>query len=418
MRGVIVVLLIASGCGDNRSAAVDAGVVVDAVTEIGDAAVVCPAASSFPALHRTMPAIPRQTSGGVATSAWTVVTITVAGDPLADRLHAFGDALVASSWLKTVGTQFQLGPATGMHLRDAPAIATPMSPRAVATYLEAYLAGRSDLPTGKVIYLLYGTAQDSFEGDFGYHTTFAHEQGHLDAAFAPIARPPFLMYPESDLDMMTWAASHEIIEAATDFDGTGYRYATPDPAWSGSIWASLQGGPVEVADVCTAGRVVEGPYYYARVFANDSAICGGDPCLPASAEHYFNVSAPLDWYAAGAGEVIEIPVIGWSTVPMENWVVYPTRLYGDPTMCGGAYCPQLTLTTPLGTGTGAPCTPLAAMNNGVAGTLRVEMPANATSGEYHVISLLSFVEGAGPNGCNAPDGEDYYHPWEVGVYVP
>jgi hypothetical protein len=96
--------------------------------------------------------------------------------------------------------------------------------------------------------------------------------------------------------------SHELVEAATDPFG-----ADPfgqDVGWYGfdarhfayAYFNVLQG---EVADVCQ----FEAPSYYAgsapfpyllqRIWSNSSAAAGHDPCIPAPAGPYFNVT-PLD----------------------------------------------------------------------------------------------------------------------------
>lgn len=419
-------LCLASACGS--AGALDPGlgeVVVgarDAGVDAGTAE--CTPAAGPASPHRTIPPFPAAASDGGVVSSWTLISVTTSGDPLAARLQAFGDALAQSQWMRTVGRPYGIdAPGAGLHVVDAPAIAQTLSPSGVARYLAGVVTGLGPQPDGNLLYVLYGADVGTFGGLAGFHDSFAKYNLPVRGHFAAVARPAFDMYPQTDFDMMTAAASHEVLDGLANFDGRGVQYASAGAPWSSSSWASLQPGPVEIADVCAATRVFEasadGGYYYQRVFDNSVALqCGDDPCVPREPGPAYNVTVAKDWYPARPGQAVAIPFTGWATGAMDNWAVAAVRFNGYPQGCGGSSCPVLELTTALGVGTAAACTPHQVLNDGVSGTLSVTMPAAAASGDYAVIGILSFRENSGPLGCDRGPDTDYYHQWPVGVYVP
>lgn len=425
-RSLLLLCLVpACGRGDVRlDAGSDSGA-PDARVESPDASPnVCPALSGFATPHRTIPPFPPPATEGGLVSSLTLISITTSGDPLAARLHAFGDALIGSQWFKTVGAAYGLAPpVASLHVVDAPVIAASLSPSGVAKYLSDVVTRMGPQPDGNLLYILYCPDSNSLGGTAGFHDSFSRYAIPRKGQFAAIARPTFDMYPETDFDMMTVDASHEIMEAATNLDRHGLQYDQAGTPWSRSAWASLQDGVVEVADVCAATRTFEqsggGGFYYQRIFDNAIALqCGDDPCIPPEPGPYYNVTVPQYWYPAAPGQTVAIPLSGWSTAPMNDWMVAAARINGFPQGCGGSECPVLSIATARGTGTAPGCSPHQAINNGVSGTLSVQMPADAMSGDFSVIVILSFRENAGPMGCDRAADTDYYHQWPVGVYVP
>src|SRR5258708_39810683 len=70
-------------------------------------------------------------------------------------------------------------------------------------------------------------------------------------------------------------------------------------------------------------------------------------------------------------------------------------------------------TAEVGLGAAAHCS-AQAMNNGVTGTMTVDVPASALPGDYAVLLIGSFL---GTANCNPALSEDSFHYWPVGVYV-
>jgi hypothetical protein len=114
------------------------------------------------------------------------------------------------------------------------------------------------------------------------------------------------------IDEVTGAASHEIVETATDpFTVTDPAYAHVDYdhlAWDAYLGAS------EVADMClseTVDRVMRplvGNFMVQRTWSNRAAELGQDPCVPPVADVYINGAPDFD-------EVVEIPNPGSKDFP-------------------------------------------------------------------------------------------------------
>ncbi len=431
---------VASCTGDDASEAGDAGGgdASDASLDVGaDAALVCdPEAGvvdeSFAAPHRAIPPLPPPGLASDIVSPLTLVTVTAQNETLAPQLHAFSDALVKSEWFRTVGAPYDLQPpVASMHVQDAAAITTSMTTQTqVAQYLSGVIAANGPQPEGNLLYILYMPPGTDLGGADGFHGELSRVSATLRGDFAVIARLPFQLPGESELDTLTISTSHEIIEAATNFTGFGLQWG-PAPAsepWKASIFDVMQ-IPDEVADVCAGTRTFESTapdagFYYQRVFDDTIARCGGgDSCVPHEEGPFYDVSVDQDWYAASPGQTITIPFHGWSTGPIADWRVFTLVTTGQP-QCGGPACPALVLSSAIGRGT-LSCVAadggtdgIVAINNGVEGTLTVTMPATAQSGNYFVVPIFSLLGGDGPRGCDTPTTHDYYHLWPIGVYVP
>jgi hypothetical protein len=150
-------------------------------------------------------------------------------------------------------------------------------------------------------------------------------------------------------------------------------------------------------------------------WSNQAALLGGDPCVPARTEAYFNVSTPQDWIAITAGRSIDIPFSGWSTVETDDWLVNAGANYGTGALADLAPGAGITLHTTLGVGTKGKCGPRQAVNNGAQGTITVTAPAAAKKGDFAVLWIHNFREE--PATCNPSADDDWTHFWPVGVYV-
>jgi hypothetical protein len=392
-----------------------------------DAAVPTEAAASFaPAPHRPWPqlVLPSGDAGaGHVLRPMRLVTIVASNDDLAPELFAFSDAAIASTWWRAVGDEYGVGAAeTSVHLTGLP-IDHDLSAQEIAAYIDqTRLAAGGPAPNGNTLYLLYVPApyQATGASSSAYHGTYPYGIAGLGDGLAVVSRAD-AEEGESTLDELTERASHEIIEAATD-TSKGWRLprasATPWLDADDSIWRSTQPGTVENGDLCELSRIREplvGGFLYQRSWSNKAALLGGDPCVPARPEPYFNVSAPKDWVALTPGQPIDIVFSGWSTAETSDWLVNAGVNHGTGALVGLAPGAGLKLHTSLGVGTKGRCGARQAINNGITGTLTVTAPADAKKGDLAVIWLRNFREE--PSTCNPAEGSDWTHFWPVGVYV-
>jgi hypothetical protein len=206
---------------------------------------------------------------------------------------------------------------------------------------------------------------------------------------------------------MTIVGSHEVAEAASDpTPSTGWTPAALGPQpWTQSPWIAAVYG--EIGDMCVSTQITEGSFTYQRIWSNLAAAKGGDPCVPPfSSAAYYNASAPKDWYTIAAGGTASITLTGFSDRAAPDWAV-EAQMWNS----GGATpAPkfQANVTSPTVYHTDAGDYPTT--NNGKTSTLTVTAPAGVTSGTWATIAIYTSPL--------VPEGEDPYHLWFVGVYVP
>jgi hypothetical protein len=350
--------------------------------------------------------------GGHILSPLRLVVVVAANDVLRDSLFAFAKALPTSQWWPQVATPFGVSPTATAFTVTGPPIAagTQMTFADVNAYVQAaavdsagYAAdGRTTflifLPTGVSCVSAGSCALYS-----AFHRPFGTSTGGQFDAIAVVIRG------QGGMEAMTLAASHEIIESATDPEENAWKLESPFHPWTGSPWGLDDGGNFEEnGDMCEGTRILDGGFYYQRVFSNQAAALGGDPCVPAIPTPYFNVTTN-GWYSTTTGEV-SIPITGWSVGAAAEWVLTvgsgpktpslpsPTLSFSCPDtllLNGGRYC---------------------GISNGKTATLHVVLPPGAGSQSFFSFRLFSFhMDASGQIG--AP-GEDYSHRWIFGVYVP
>jgi hypothetical protein len=360
-------------------------------------------------------------------SGLTLVTITAGNDSLAPSLQAFGDALAQSQWFQTVAAPYGLAaPVASLHVTGAPAINSLLTESEVIAYIQAVIAAGGPQPNGHTLYLLYTPEQGGLASTAGgYHSAFPGQSTTGGDSFAAV-QWSLVEPPMTQLDALTLTASHEVLEASTDpaHDGLFIGPASEQP-WTDSIWTSYQTGHVETGDLCegtlTEETAGDAGWTYQRIFSNPLAQAGfedggGDPCVPALTTPFYSASIAQDWYPASPGDTLQIPFTGWSSAPTADWLLYSYTVSAAPDLDAGIADPVVATT--LGQGAGSLCNPRQALNNGVTGTLTIQMPATAAPGDYGVFALDSFVEGAGSGGCSQPIDQDQHHRWLVGAYVP
>ncbi len=376
-----------------------------------------------PAAHRAWPqlALPTGDAGHVL-APLTLVTLVAANDNNAPQLFAFGDAAIASAWWHAALDEYGAGAvAKSVHVTGA-AIDHDLSAKEIATYIDqARIDSGAPAPNGNTLYLLYIPSPYEATGgsSTAYHAAYP-STGGLGDGLAVVSRAD----PEdgeSALDELTERASHEIAEAVTDTAhgwhlprGSGAPWADPDD----NIWRSVQPGTIENGDLCELSRIREplaGGFLYQRSWSNKAALLGGDPCVPARTEPYFNVSVSKSWYSIAPGQTLDIPFTGWSTAETEGWLVNAGANYGRGALANLSTNEGMKLHTSLGVGTKGRCGARQGVNNGVQGTLSITAPAESKSGDYAVVWIRNFREEEST--CNPPPDTDWTHFWPVGVYV-
>jgi hypothetical protein len=344
--------------------------------------------------HAPFPSVPGQPDG--AMPQLRLVNVVTEGDPLHDAIYSFADALVASDWLRSFGSEYATATSgTSVHL-DGPPVGSTMS----VSQMISYVQGLEPTPPSQTIYVLYlppgtnvvlGKTQNcDCNAVGGAHTI-------MDAANDALAYVQ--RCSASDNDSVTRIASHEVAESLTDAGKDGYFLPQGSPPWSASPWASLQRGGMEIGDLCASTFVTEGQWTYQRIWSNAAAAAGGDPCVPALKTPYFDTTTDAQWLQVAPGATVTATLTGWSTGPRADWYVYP--LLTDPSQPFAAAITSDTQQSLDGV-------VYDSINDGRTATLTVTASPSAKSGDHVVVRVVS----------RSADRVDGAHYWPVGVYVP
>jgi len=188
-----------------------------------------------------------------------------------------------------------------------------------------------------------------------------------------------------ELNTVTMAASHELIEAATDpyppttvINGAGYiliNYSSP--------WTFIPG---EVGDLCVGTNYVESSgYMVQRIWSNTAAaaVPHGSPCVPQASYAYFNVWNDVnDTQSVSPGQMITYHLTAWSDRPLgESWSLSVVPYQGN-------FTPPFKLQTSRG-GLSTQSNQPVSVQDGDTATLTFTIPAHATSGDYASFVLYS-----------------------------
>jgi hypothetical protein len=272
--------------------------------------------------------------GGPVLESPTLISVTYPGDDLTAVLDAFTSSLPNSTYW-TVGEEYGVGPGKTV----SPVHLTTMAPSSIDdAQLQHDLplelaAGTFGTVPADAIYVIYFPAgvqvtnagQQGCLEFGGYHSSVTMPNGSL-VAYAVIPRCSNLNMLSAQ-DATTSAASHEIMEAATDpyFENQKGAWGGIDAAHIG--WVLFPGA--EIGDLCllTNDNVFKPgdlPFLVQRVWSNRAAAQSMNPCVPANtATPYFN-SVPVlpDMVTLNLGsgsfqaQGISIPVSGEKTVPL------------------------------------------------------------------------------------------------------
>jgi hypothetical protein len=141
--------------------------------------------------------------------------------------------------------------------------------------------------------------------------------------------------PITNLQSITLAASHELVEAATDSGPThGFFLDLTNPSTWG--WADTLSG--EIADLCVdqfgtgQDEAMSAGFMVQRIWSTLQAKSGRNPCTPIpTGETYFNTYATTSVLVLGVGQTGTIQVNALADGPMVPWTV-SLQDWTDPNM--------------------------------------------------------------------------------------
>lgn len=376
----------------------------DADATAPDASDASDASDGFtPAPHAPYPVVPDL--GGPRLDAMQIVPVYFGDDPLRDALDAFHAWIAASDFFRDLGGEYGIGPP---RVLDAVTIDAPPDADLDDVDVRAWLASRILLgtlppPTDETAYVLYYPAGTSiaFSGATSC-TGFAAYHAHVHVAAAgfdgevPYAVVPRCGVGEHRLVRTTNAASHELIEVATDpicFTHPAFRLDPPlgDPL---EAWTML--GGAEVSDLCTSQSFDDAfPFRVQDSWSNVAARAGRNPCQPSDpARPFFAVSTDSTTFHASPGQTLHLRAVAWSSAPTPAWTLGIDTSYAPPSDFDGAASPSRSTVA-----------------NGDVIDVVVTIPselADASSRSVYRFTIDS-LDASEPG---------FYHPWPVMVVVP
>jgi hypothetical protein len=336
----------------------------------------------YPAPHPSMPQIPNH--GGAVLHDPVIVTVTFPNDDLEAKAQALDDQIGSLKWWSTVHKGYGVGPATGGgHVTMKDDLPSAMSDGDVENWLQDRITdGTLPAPTDQMIYALYIPASttvtfsaqagggSSCQEWLGYHSSInaSFQNKVIPAAYAVIGRC-------GTIDDVTDTASHEFTEAATDphpiagIPGYVLEQNTP--------WTILGG---EDGDMCSGvSPVSEAGWNLTRVWNNESALEGNQPCLPVpdpingQVLPYFNAGLVKDTLKGTVGGTVSVEVDCYSFGPLP----------GPMTLVGQAFSKKSALTFSFSQPT---------CNNGDKVMLTINVAATAKHGTDYHFSVLAQLD--------------------------
>jgi hypothetical protein len=358
------------------------------------------------ATHEAFPQVPN--NGGKRLQNPKIVTVTFENYAHKDDVESWGDFVVGSQWITTVGADYGIGQGTHVAKVVIPAsVYVPpnnLQDSAIQQFLLNQLEqsatnqvmvngqpGAFPLPddpnNSDYLYMIYypqnvsinlqGAQSCQFFG--GYHADTQDTNYHVAYAVLPDCGDMGPGFPA--IDEIWIAASHELMEAATDAYQQDPAYDLMDDY---NPWTFFPG---EIGDLCAQEFTAESTFYLQRIWSNTAAAAGTDPCIPAdNTKPYYNVSAsPNQTQVLSAGQSVTYTLTGWSTQPIGDWYIQ--------TVPGlSSFNPQVQLSSQT-------------INNGKTVTMTVTVPNGTPSQSLASVMIISAVS------------QSDYTIWPVALYV-
>jgi hypothetical protein len=332
--------------------------------------------------------------GGPTLSNVDLFTLSYPGYPYETDVKSFADWVASSDWLDTVGKDYGVGKGkhTGHLVLGDPAPATLSDDEVQALLAGLIESGTIPAPTKNTLVMIFFPESTSIvQGDsascksFGaYHSSASSKLGAFAYAVEPAC--PGTKFGPTELAGIEVAASHELIEAATDAQpGVQPGYL----AQTGQLSAFDFIG-TEVGDLCAHQPIEVAPYWVQRSWSSVAAAKGENPCVPVPpGEIYYNVAPPADGIRmVKAGESTVFEVTGWSLAPTDDWQIDAQQKLAD-------FDVKLELDR-------------STLNNGQVAHLTVTVPATASSQQAAGFVVRSLRAGDKGN----------YTMWPMAVFVP
>lgn len=278
--------------------------------------------------------------GGPVLASPKVRPIMYQSDGHAADIQAFLAELASTSYWGQTTSEYGVGPLTVLPLVTRPEAApATVTTNALSSALSANTGvgapwGDTDADTIYLFILPEGTTIDA-EGPCCLDFDGFHDETNVngvDVPYAVVCSCPGFDGPSiTDLQQITVAVSHELVEAATDphvWTAPAFVQAENDAL----IWTLITGG--EVADMCTfdpdAYMIPQGSKYMVqRSWSNAAALVGADPCRPPM-PFSFVAAMPVMPDKLGfsgvpfLGDGVKIPVGEKRTIDVQLWSDGPT----------------------------------------------------------------------------------------------
>ncbi len=302
--------------------------------------------------------------GGPVLSAPNVVTVTFPGNGFASDLASFGAKIASSSYWTSITSDLTCGGASPC-IGPGPAGSAAVSPVAIGSsyadfagpggpgntlqpFLEAVIAAlpSSQQPQANSLYVFYVPPSTtlSLDGEQGctsfggYHNTMMVGGNQVVYAIVLDCGPRETL---SEEQAVTFAASHEILEAASDpiisTTSAMSGYALDPNLQSSYPWLTLSLS--ELGDLCvdflSLGEDIatENGFSVQRMWSVANAATGTmDPCVPSNGEVYFNgfptVSAVI--VDVGKSTTFEVDALALGNEPTWTLAVEDATTFGKP----------------------------------------------------------------------------------------
>jgi hypothetical protein len=278
-------------------------------------------------------------SGGKLLRQPSFVSVTFPDDPYANDVEDFIASVGCTEYWHATTSEYGIGDAVALPpVRLTEKAAAAVDDGAIAGWIGKEIqAGHLPKATTDILYILFYPATTTLTLSMGGQTATScmefggyHNEGTLpDGTTVSYAVLPRCHDPRvsSDLDLLTGATSHEIIEAVTDpLPQSLPSYQLTDI--NHLAWA-VTGLGTEVGDMCAPLPGVffrpQGlPWLVQRTWSNKAAWSGASPCVPAPTADYFWAAAELpDTIMVNltgtpqAAAVVHVPVSGSATIPVK-----------------------------------------------------------------------------------------------------
>ncbi len=343
-------------------------------------------------------------------------TVTFDGYDVQSEIDAWANWAVTSTWLTQVGADYGItaGTNTSIHLNEvAGAVvldSTLMGPDPFQQWMEAHFnSGLFPRPTAQSLYMVYfpgatrieATGEGASCDGFGaYHSSYYSQAlGGILVAYAVIPECDTASAPTS----VELAASHELIEAATDpfvqSGATAWEMPGNVSSFAADLWSAGEVGDLCVPEIPEAWTDPSGRFSAQRIWSNTAAAGPGSPCIPAPAGEAFAsaTALPIDGgmiavslvggfpaqrYALPAGATVSLVLQPWATTSDPSWTLnlvqgkaYPTT---DNAVIATAPAVVALAVTPSSL----------TVTNGVPATVSVTMPVDVASQTVVYLDLV------------------------------